>query len=307
MAILKAQASLTREALCHNQSMTPRSRRTFLKTAALAPAARSLTSAADSLQSIGVQLYTVRSVLPAKPLDTLEAIQAIGYSECEATQDGLDKIWSSLKQTKLAAVSLHMNSALFSPGKEAELQRAIDDAKRRGFEYVVYPYVPVPERAGLEGIRRLAARLNAAGEKCHAAGLKLCYHNHAFEFEPIQGTTPFETLVHETNPENVGLELDVFWASVAGHDPVDILNHHSSRIRLVHLKDKALGTPVQYNESVPRTAFKEVGSGVLDFPAILRAAAHAGVKHYFVEQDQTPGDPIASLRESYEYLRRVKF
>jgi len=287
--------------------MTSCSRRTFLKTSAVAPAAMSLANAADSLRTIGVQLYTVRRVIPEKPLDTLKAIEALGYSECEATQDSLDKIWPSLKQTKLSAVSLHMNSAIFSPGKEDQLQAAIDNAKQRGFEYVVCPYRLPEEREGLEGIRQLAARLNVAGEKSKAAGVRLCYHNHAFEFEPIEGTTPFETLLRETNPETVSLELDVFWVSVGGHDPVDIINHHSKRIPLLHLKDKALGTPVQYNQSVPRTAFKEVGSGVLDFPAILRAAGQAGVKHYFVEQDETPADPIASLRQSYEYLHRVTF
>jgi len=103
----------------------------------------------------------------------------------------------------------------------------------------------------------------------------------------------------------VALEMDVFWVSVAGHDPVGMLQEWKGRVALLHLKDKAKGTPVQYNEGVDRTAFKEVGSGSLDFTAILKAAPAAGVKHYFVEQDQTPGDPIESLRKSYEFVSRI--
>ena len=98
-------------------------------------------------------------------------------------------------------------------------------------------------------------------------------------------------------------ELDLFWVSVAGHDPVKILKEYKGRVPLVHLKDKKAGTPVQFDERVPKETFQEVGSGELKFPEILKTAASVGVKHYFVEQDQTPGDPVDSLAKSYKYLR----
>jgi sugar phosphate isomerase/epimerase len=104
-----------------------------------------------------------------------------------------------------------------------------------------------------------------------------------------------------------GLEMDVFWVSVGGHDPSELLKKYSGRVDLLHVKDKAQETPVQFNETVPKTAFKEAGKGVLDWPKILKTAHDAGVKHYFVEQDQTPGDPVDSLKTSYEYLRGLKF
>jgi len=187
------------------------------------------------------------------------------------------------------------------------MNAAIADAKANGVRFLVYPYVAPPQRAGLEGMRKLAAVLNAAGQRCNDAGMRLCYHNHAFEFQPIDDTTPFAVLLAETKPDRVGLELDVFWVSVAGHDPVELLKRHADRIKLVHLKDKAPGTKVQYGEDVPHGAFQEVGAGTLDFKAILRAAAAASVEHYFVEQDQTPGDPLVSLRQSHEYLSHLRF
>jgi sugar phosphate isomerase/epimerase len=104
----------------------------------------------------------------------------------------------------------------------------------------------------------------------------------------------------------VALEIDVFWVSVAGHDPVELLRAYSGRVPLVHLKDKSPSVPQQFKEGLPPESFVEVGSGSLDFAAILRAGEESGVEHYFVEQDQTPGDPVASLRQSYDYLRSLE-
>jgi sugar phosphate isomerase/epimerase len=286
------------------ESMT--SRRGFLQASGLA-ALTAAVAPAKQLTSIGVQLYTVRSVLPDKPLETLKAIEAIGYKEIEATQAGVAGMWSALQQTKLKPVSVHFDSKVVTLAPEDELARAVDDLKKRGFEYGVMPYLPPAERGGLDVIKKLAEKLNRAGAKCHAAGMKFAYHNHAFEFEPMGGSSPLETLLKNTDPKLVGIELDVFWVSVAGHDPVELLGKLKGRVPLIHLKDKAEGTEKRYNESVPRTAFKEVGNGTLDWAKVLKAADAAGVQHYFVEQDQTPGDPIASLRQSFEHVSKVRF
>ena len=282
------------------------SRRQFLQTGSLA-VTLSTALRARKLQALGVQLYTVRTVLPQKPAETLKAIDELGYREAEATFATLDKIMPALEGTRLKPVSIHLETDLFKKGTPDEMARVIEDVKRRGFKYAVCPYVAPADRGGLDVMRRLAEKLNQAGERCRAAGMKLCYHNHAFEFEPMEGSTPFQVLMESTDKQLVGLEMDAFWVSVAGHDPAETLRTHAGRVPLVHLKDKAEGTPVMYKESVPRTAFKEVGRGVLDWPKILKAASAAGVEHYFVEQDQTPGDPLDSLRQSAEYLKKLEY
>jgi sugar phosphate isomerase/epimerase len=167
--------------------------------------------------------------------------------------------------------------------------------------------VPPEERGGLDAFRRLAERLNLAGEKCRAAGLSLCYQHHAFEFDSGGTRVPIDLLMEITEEKAVGLELDTFWTSMAGFDPVAMLRRYAGRIPVMHLMDKAAGFPQQFNETVPRGAFKELGAGVVDMPAVLQAASKAGVRHFFVEQDQTPGDPLKSLEESYDYLSRVRF
>jgi sugar phosphate isomerase/epimerase len=207
----------------------------------------------------------------------------------------------------LKPVSIHLDNTLMNEGKEDDLARAIDQVKKWGFTFAVFPYLPPAERGGLEKIRVLCDKLNRAGEKCRAAGLRFAYHNHAFEFEPMEGTNGFQVMIDRLDKNLCGFELDCFWVSVAGHDPAALLHDLSGRVPLVHLKDKMAGTPVLYKESVDKTAFKEVGNGTMDWKGILRAAAAAKVEHYFVEQDQTPGDPVESLRQSFGYLSKLEY
>jgi sugar phosphate isomerase/epimerase len=281
------------------------SRREFVQAGSLA-AALAARASARQLQTIGFQMYTVRGVLGNKAAETLKAVREIGYREIEPF-GAIDAVWPAIQASGLKPVSLHLDSAVVTKGTADDLSRAMDTAKQRGFNYAVMPYLPPTERGGLDVVKALAGKLNSAGEKARAAGLTFCYHNHAFEFEPTGGTMPFDVLADNTDKKLVGFEADLFWVSVAGHDPVEFLKKVSGRVPLVHLKDKAEGAKVQYNESVPRTTFKEVGHGVIDWPKALDAAASAGVQHYFVEQDQTPGDPVESLRQSYAYLSRLMY
>lgn len=283
-------------------------RRDFLqRSAGLLPLAALSARAAGThhLKHFGVQLYTVRSIIMNDPALTLSAIQDDGYTEVEAIYTTLHAIWQPLQQTKMKPVSVHVDYDFF--GNPEKMGQAIEQSKKWGFQYVVFPYVPPKARNGISGMKTLAGQLNAAGEQAKKAGIRLCYHNHAFEFEPMNGTTPLEVLLDSTDKNLLSLELDVFWASVAGHDPVDVIQKHSGRVALLHLKDKAKGVPVQYNENVPKDAFKALGQGTIDFAAVLRAAEKEGVAHYFVEQDQTPGNPLDSLKISAQYLRKLSF
>src|SRR5579884_322063 len=166
-----------------------------------------------TLKTVGVQLYTVRTVLPEKPLETLKAIEQIGYREVEATAAGLDKIWPALKQTSLKPVSVHLATDLFTHNQD-QLPAALDDAKQRGFAYVVCPYIPPNQRGGPDVMRTLGENLTKAGEKSSARGLRLCYHNHAFEWAPSGNGTLLDVLLQAADPNLVGLELDVMWAAV---------------------------------------------------------------------------------------------
>jgi hypothetical protein len=200
-------------------------RRSFLALAASAVSAR-----ARALKVVGVQLYTVRSILPRKPLETLRAIEQIGYREVEVTADNLDAIWPSLQQTSLKAVSAHLNTELFMR-EQAKLPAALDDAKKRGFEYVVCPYIAPGDRGGVEVIRKLGDTLNTAGELCRKAGLILCYHNHAFEYQPTPDGRLLDVLMKTRRPEacqsRVGCDVGTCGRRRSGQHPTAIWKSYS--------------------------------------------------------------------------------
>lgn len=277
-------------------------RRHFLSAAAMA----ALSAQARTLKTVGAQLYTLRGVLPQKPLETLQALEQIGYREVEVVGASIEAIWPSLMKTKLKPVSVHLDTALFTTGQD-KLGAALDDAKKRGIGFAVCPYIAPKDRGGVEVIKRLGETLNKAGAICKSSGMQLCYHNHAFEFEPAEGGTLLDVLMQTADPKLVSLELDIMWAEVAGVSPVSVIEKYGKRVALVHLKNVAAGIEKRYNEGVARTAFREVGDGVIDIKAVLAAGVKAGVKHYFVEQDQTAGDPLEALRHSYEYLAKLEY
>jgi sugar phosphate isomerase/epimerase len=250
----------------------------------------------------GVQLYTVRGVLAKDPAGTLERIAAIGYRELEILQGSLEVVAPIAARLGLSVVSVHLGGPTAAgEGLAAFAARA----KAHGIRHLVVPFVPPADRPrDGDGFRRLAERLARMAGETRDAGLELGYHNHAFEFTTgADGARWLDVLMQETAAAGLKLQLDVFWTAVAGADPVSVIRPYADRLISLHLKDKAPGLPPALGESqVPREAFVEVGSGSLDMPAILAAARTAGVQHFFVEQDQTPGDPIESLRKSYAYL-----
>ena len=266
-------------------------------------AAAGLALGARKGKPLGVQLYTIRSLVPTKARESIQALAQIGFKEVETLRAINSVVLPLCKEFGLNPVAGHFDLALIT----TQPQQAIDEAQAAGIKYVVIPYVPNGDRGGPEVYKRMAKPINEAGELCAKAGLQLCYHQHAFEFGEVQGQRPWDILLSETDPRTMALELDVFWVAVAGLDPAKLIRDLKGRVKLLHLKDKAPGVPKQYSEAVSPGAFREVGLGSLDFPAILKAAADMTVEHYFVEQDQNAGDPIESVRTSYRNLAKLGF
>jgi sugar phosphate isomerase/epimerase len=250
---------------------------------------------------LGVQVYTVRTLMPEKGAETLRAIAAIGYKEVEINFDDAKKYAAVLKETGLKATGSHIQG---DPKRSQALTEFIGEAKELGIPAIGVPYV---EMRGISNLAdfwpRFIDGLNESGAMCKKAGLTFYYHHHNFEFDPRFRAID---LMHEKLTKDVLLEIDCFWASVAGTDPAELIEKWSGRLFALHLKDKGKGTPVSYETSkVKHEEFLEVGAGVIDWSKVLKNAERAGVQHYYVEQDFTPGDPIESLKKSYGYLRRV--
>ncbi len=268
----------------------------------------------------GVQLYTVRDLVMRRPLETLRAISEIGYREVEMLRSQVDVLAPFLKQVNLKPVSLHFETPLLTGNwtawKHADMpsikpgvtfEDCIPLARDHGFEYLVFNYLSPEERLGLDFYRSLADKLNAAAQKCSSAHLQFCYHNHDFEFQPKPGGRPIDVLLKHLDKNLVGLEVDTFWVSMAGENAARFLRENAYRVQLVHLKDRAPGTPTHYDiASVPNDTFRELGRGDLPLDEILEAVSHTNAKHIFVEQDFSK-DPVGSLRQSYAFLKKSGF
>ncbi len=280
-------------------------RRNFLATvglAALGVAGRNAIAsetvlARKKIKRVGLQLYTVRDMMKADLPGTIAKVASIGYKEVEfAGYFGRTpaQIRDLLKRNHLDSPSTHLDFDLLAEGT---WQKSLDTVKKIGHKWATIAWIPDEKRKTLDDWKRHAATFNRAAAQAKAAGLRFAYHNHDFELRPVSGTRPLDILLTETDPSLVDFEMDIYWVVFGGGNPIDFLNRYPKRFKLLHVKDSA-GPPD--NKQV------DVGKGKIDFPTIFRRAEKADVDHYFVEQDN-PKDPIATIRNSYNYLHSLNF
>lgn len=238
----------------------------------------------------GLQLYTVRGEMQKGVEATLERVARIGYREVEfAGYFGKPpaEIARILKATGLTAPATHVGRDTLG----ARWGQTLDEGAAVGHRYMVVPSVPAADRVSADSYKRLAEEFNRAGEAAAKRGMAFAYHNHDFEFRPLGDTDGFAVLLRECDPTLVHFELDLFWITRAGRDPVAYMTQHPGRFSLVHVKDmKADG------------AMTEVGAGTIPFQRIFDAAK-GSIRHFFVEHDN-PQSPFESITASLAALRR---
>lgn len=238
----------------------------------------------------------------------LEIAQRLGFTEVETAGTGklaIEQFSGELRSRGLTAVSAHFSYETL----KRDVAAAIRDAATLGVAFLVCPSLP-REAGGLteEGARRAAAEFNAWGAACRAAGLKFAYHPHGMEFTSTAaggGEVAFDVLAREANPELVRFELDPFWAVHGGQDPVALLEKYPGRWALMHVKDMRRGAPTGFSTGrAPTEDNVAVGSGRIDWLAVLRAAKRAGVRHYLIE-DET-ATPLECIPTSLAFLRGLQ-
>jgi sugar phosphate isomerase/epimerase len=271
---------------------------------------------------LGLQLFTVMVPLEQDFPGTLRAVAAMGYKGVETVGTfGRDPryVREMLDRSGLVSPSQHLMPAdLYAtfnaftqrriPAQEAHqrfldlmsidrvtpiVAEGIERARILGQKYIVWQAFLPEQMASRELLDRFCRAMNTAGALCAQAGLEFNFHNQSAEFVPINGYVPYDVVVENTDPRTVGLELDCFWAFAAKADPIAYFARYPGRYRQCHLKDGTADGQLT-----------TVGHGVVDFPAVLRAAAKAGVRHYYVEYDRA-ADPMKETRLLYDYLQRL--
>jgi sugar phosphate isomerase/epimerase len=234
-----------------------------------------------------IQLFTLRDLDDPLP----DLLARVGETEFEGVEfAGLgdadpDEVRAALDDAGLAAAAAHVGIDAL----EADLDATAETYRRLDCDRVVVPYLDAAEFASRQAVADTARRLQALAAQLDDHGIALGYHNHDHEFTALGGDSAYDLLVDETGFD---LELDVGWATAAGHDPVGLLDHLRGRVPLVHLKDVAGDQPVQ------------LGEGDLDVEATVRAASEAGTEWLIYEHDE-PDDPEASLAHGAEMLARL--
>ena len=283
--------------------MSLASRRTFLKTAG---AAAAVAAGAGKLSAkpfhlpLGLELYSVRAMLPTDLDGTLAKVRAAGYLEVEAAQYysySAARWRKAFDDAGVKCISGHwvLQDMLDKPEEHIEF------AHRLGMKYLVSP-AAAHRKAGVKGPLNLddwrysAEKMNVVGEKVKSAGLIYCYHNHNPEFGKEDGVMFYDELLRLTDPKLVSFELDCGWVASAGIDPAVYLSKSPERFPLLHVKDMVKGDNGEYHSCI-------LGKGVVNYRPILRAAT--GSKHYYIEQEEFDRDIMESLRQDVEYMRKL--
>jgi len=243
---------------------------------------------------LALQLYTVRQLLAEDYPGTLARAKEIGYDMVQLTGTlpyDAPEMKRVLDDVGVAPAGMHVSFIYLLQ----DLQHWIDYCKTVGTRDLVVPYVRKRRRKTFDQWKDTVRRIDEMGAACKEQGIRLSYHNHSFEFVKFEGKYAYDYLFDDTPADHVYSELDTYWAEFGGVDPIEYIRKLKGRLPILHIKD--IGDDKE-------RSFKEIGNGTLDWRAIHEAAKEAGVEIYCVEQDSCPGDPIDSIRQSYEFVTK---
>jgi sugar phosphate isomerase/epimerase len=260
-----------------------------------------------------LQLYTLREEMPKDFEGTIAKVAATGYKEVEFAgyfNHSPQDVRAIVDKNGLKAPSTHIPYDIV----ESKWSETLEVAHTIGHEYIVCPWMDEKQRTA-EGWKRAAELFNKAGEASQKAGIQFCYHNHSFEFAPVDGLggkLAYDYLLDTTDPKFVKMEMDLCWISVAGKDPDSYFEKYPGRFPLVHVKDYVNDPTAtsSYAGATGSVQFKgrlaDVGKGAINFKRIFAQADKGGIKHYFVENDDAK-KPFEDIKISYDYLHALRF
>ena len=259
--------------------------------------------AASFNEPVGLQLYSLRAQFTQNVPVALAKVRDFGFKEVELAgtyNQSPAKFKAMLDEYKLKPVSGHFPFDRYA----TNLAEVVNDAKTLGLKFSGCAWIPHDGEFDEKECRKAIEVFNKAGEALAKVGIKFFYHVHGFEFQPHGSGTLLDLLMTETNPKNVSFEMDVLWVVFPGQDPVKLLEKYGKRWELMHLKDLKKG--VATGSLTGKTDVSNdvaLGTGQMDWPAILKAAKKVGIKHYFIE-DESP-TVEQQIPESLEFMKGV--
>lgn len=293
-------------------------RRVFLMLAALAVITSVMLAGADDkkkagilfggneklMQKVSLQLYSLREQFKSGVPETLAKVKQMGFTTIEMGGTyGMPptEFKTLLDKYGLRPVSMHAGYEKLRD----DIDSVIADAKLFGVEYAGCAWIPHKGTFTADDARQAAAHFNEWGQKLAAHGIRFMYHIHGYEFQPADKGTLFDLMVQQTNPEFVTFQMDVFWVVHPGQDPVALLKKYPKRFDLLHVKDMKHGVKGDLTGQAPEDWNVIIGTGQVNWPALIRQAEKNGVKHYVIE-DESPAVE-RQIPSSLQYLRTMKY
>ena len=254
---------------------------------------------------VGLQLYSLRDQFSKDVPGTLDEVKKLGFKYAEVA--GTYGLTAEQFKAQLAARGIKPIGAHYDYDRyRTDPEGVAAEAKSLGLKYAGCAWIPHQGDFNEKTCREAAVVFNHAGEVMARHGLKFFYHVHGYEFQPHRQGTLFDLLMAETNPKLVSYEMDIFWVVFPNQDPVKLFQKYGRRWELVHLKDMKKGTPTgALTGGTDVRNDVALGAGLMDLPAILKAAKKAGVKYYFIE-DESPSSE-QQIPQSLAYLEQVRF
>lgn len=262
----------------------------------------------DFTGPLGIQLYSFRDAFKSDVPGTLSRVHALGLQEVElAGTYGMSAqgFRQALDRAGLRATSMHVGYEMLRDS----LSSVLADAKTLGVQNIGTAWIPHPDGPITVALaHQAAADFERWGRAARDQGFRFFYHVHGYEFVPgTDGVLPIDVLMKETNPSDVSFEMDVFWATLPGNNPVDLLRKYPGRWKLMHLKDmkKGVATNVQTGSADPNATEVPVGTGQIDYRGVLRVAKEVGVEKFYLE-DET-ASPFETVPQSVRWLESVRY
>jgi sugar phosphate isomerase/epimerase len=287
-------------------------RRDFLEKTAMAasgillssylPSCKSSAISKDVRDKFGLQLYTLRDVLPQDPKGVLKQVASFGYKQIESYEHKDLGIFWGMKNTEFKKYMDDLGMEIVSSHCDInkDFERKASEAAAIGMSYLLCPYLG-PQKS-IDDFKRFAETFNQRGEVCKKNGIKFGYHNHDYGFVQLDGQYPQDVLMQNSDKNLVDFEMDIYWVVTAGQDPIAWIDKYPGRFKLSHIKDRKKGAT-----SSQRDVSVALGTGSIDFRKILNDAGKKGMEYYIVEQEAYEGTtPIAAAKADADYLKNFR-
>ena len=266
------------------------------------PGCKSTSISKDVRENFGLQLYTLRDVLPNNPKDVLTQVASFGYKQIESYEHKDLGIFWGMKNTEFKKLMDDLGMKIVSSHCDInkDFDRKAAEAAEIGMKYLICPYLG-PQKT-IDDFKKFAATFNQRGETCKKNGIKFGYHNHDYGFIPVDGQLPQDVMMQNTDKNLVDFEMDIYWVVTAGQDPIAWINKYPGRFKLSHIKDRKKGAPLSERE-----VSVDLGTGGIDFKSILKEAGKKGLEYYIVEQEAYENTtPLAAAKADADYLKNFR-